>query len=513
MYRSGETAATVDPVSLMLVRHAEDRPDAPAVKDDLESLTYSQLRERAVAFASGLVALGVSPDDRVALQLPNSSAFVTAALGCLWLGAAFVPLSVDDPQARVARILDDCDPRLIVSRDPVDQDLGDAARRVVDVAAVLSLDGGAPPRSEDPGRDAYLIYTSGTTGTPKGVRIPASAFGWAISTTAQMIGLDSSTRALCVSPFHFDGSYGNLFPPLVAGGRIVIPPREELLFVKRFYRSVLEEEITHTGFSPSYLRLILSSPRLPTLAESRLRTLGLGGEECVARDLAHLWDVVPDLRVFNYYGPTETTIELTTYEVDKSDLGLAEVPFGPPHPGVDFYLVDKQGKVVEAAGEIGELYVGGRQLMSGYLGDEELTASVLRTDVIPGQKVYKTGDLVRRDDRGRYVFAGRSDDVVKRRGVRTSLAEISRVVRSVDTVSRAVCLPVDIGGAMGLACFVEAGLDMTVSRILEATSAQLPASMIPDEFFIVQSLPMTSSGKIDRDALLSASGRKSWQRE
>ena len=505
--------ASDDPAYLIFLRHAEERPEQAAVKDDEEILTYGALRERAAQVASGLSALGVGPHDRVALQLPNSSAFVSAAMGCLWLGAAFVPLSVDDPSARVERILADSDPVVVITRSPQDRVPAGPARRVATLQSILSLAGPAPPRCQVPERDAYLIYTSGTTGTPKGVRISARAFGWAISTTAAMLGLDPSTRALCVSPFHFDGSYGNLFPPLVAGGCVVIPPREELLFVRRFYRELLEQEITHTGFSPSYLRLVLSSPRLASLAGSHLRTLALGGEQCVAGDLARLWEVLPNLRVFNYYGPTETTIELTTYEIDQSEIGSGEIPLGLPHPGVDFYVVGADGGAVVGADEIGELYVGGRQLMSGYLGDEELTASVLRSDIVPGQKVYKTGDLVRRDDRGRYVFVGRSDDVVKRRGVRTSLGEISRVLRSVDTVTGAVRLPVDIGGGMGIAGFVEAGLEMTVSDLLEAASLQLPAGMLPDEIFIVPSLPMNSSGKIDRGALLNASGRKAWRWE
>ena len=173
---------------------------------------------------------------------------------------------------------------------------------------------------------------------------PVGSFGWSISATAQCLGLDASTRSLCVSPFHFDGSYATLFPSLVAGGRVVIPKREQLLFVRRFFSAVLEEGITHTSFSPSYLRLVLASPKLRDLAGSGLQTMGLGGEEVLAEDLAVLWEVLPDLRVFNFYGPTESTIEVTTYELDRSTIRSGAVPIGVPHPGVRFYLLDSKGR-------------------------------------------------------------------------------------------------------------------------------------------------------------------------
>jgi D-alanine--poly(phosphoribitol) ligase subunit 1 len=499
-----------DSLSLFM-RHAMTRPEALAAEDDAESLTYGQLHERAGVFASGLVALGVVPGDRVALWLPNSVAFVTAALGCLWSGAAFVPLSVDDPPARLERIAYDCDPKVIVAHGPLADSTGLWSTRSTQVDTVLALAGPVPAPADDPERDAYLIYTSGTTGVPKGVRIPDRAFAWSIMTLASQFGLDPATRALCVSPFHFDGSFGTLFPTLVAGGSVVIPKREELLFVKRFYRAVLGAGITHTSCSPSYLRLVLSSPKLPSLKDSQLRTLGLGGEECVAADLARIWEVLPGLRIFNRYGPTETTIEVTTYEVDRDCVSFGRVPIGVPHPGVRFYLADEEQRLLSRPDEVGELYIGGNQLMRGYWGDEALTAAVLREDVVPGETVYKTGDLVYRDRHGRYVYVGRSDHVVKRRGVRVSLDEIARVLRGVESVTGAVCIPIERDGERGISAFVEAGEEVKVTDLFEAVSLQIPASMLPDEILILGSLPLTPSGKIDRRALTNAARQRSWR--
>ena len=284
-----------DPLALTLLRHAIDRPDAVAAKDDVESLTYAQLYERVTSIAAGLSSFGVDPDDRVAMRLPNSVQFLSVALACLWLGAPFVPISVDDPTRRVQQILTDSAPSLVVALEGDETVPAGSGWAPVSPDRILRRGGRVPKRAQDPDRDAYLIYTSGTTGSPKGVRIPAQAFGWSISATAQRLGLDPSTRSLCVSPFHFDGSYANLFPSLVAGGRVVIPRREQLLMVRRFFSSVWQDGITHTSFSPSYLRLVLSSSKLRDLAGSELRTMGLGGEEILAEDLEALWEAMPDL--------------------------------------------------------------------------------------------------------------------------------------------------------------------------------------------------------------------------
>jgi len=495
----------------MLLRHALDRPGALAAQDDVEALTYAQLYESVAATAAGLSSLGVGPGDRVAVRLPNSVRFLSVTMACLWLGVPFVPISVDDPARRVEQILHDNDPSLIVALEDDDAASGIAGPTVAGADELLSRGGSVPNRVQDPERDAYMIYTSGTTGSPKGVRIPVGSFGWSISATAEGLGLYPSTRSLCVSPFHFDGSYATLFPTLVAGGCVVIPQREQLLFVRRFFSVVLQDGITHTSFSPSYLRLVLASSKLRDLAGSGLQTMGLGGEEVLAEDLAALWDVLPDLRVYNYYGPTEATIEVTTYELDRPTIRSGAVPIGVPHRGVRFFLVDADRQLVGEPNTIGELHIAGNQLMRGYWGDEALTDQVLRTDVVPGELVYKTGDLARRDGQGRYIYSGRADDVVKRRGVRISLAELARVLRAMEGVSGAVCVRVDLEGRLGIAAFVQGGPDVTASKLLEGAGSYLPSTMLPDRVFVVDGFPMTTAGKVNVRALKASVGYRGWE--
>jgi amino acid adenylation domain-containing protein len=432
---------------------------------------------------------------------------------------------MDSPGARLQQVIDDCQPALVVVPATGEEPSGFTAPARATVPELVGQGGSTPALSTDAARDAYLIYTSGTTGRPKGVRVPVAAMTWAVQRAAEAMGLGPTTRAMAVSAFHFDGSYGAVFPTLVAGGRLLVPRREELLFLSRFCQLVVDDGVNYTSFSPSYLRLLVSSRHLPKLAGSQLSTMALGGEECAPADIEKLWEVLPSARVFNRYGPTETAIAVTTYEVSRADVAGRRVPIGAPHPGVEFFVVDDHGHLVSAPGERGELYIGGRQLMSGYFGDEDLSSAVLRRDVVPGRLVYKTGDLVYRDKGGLYVYAGRLDDVVKRNGVRLSLGEVAQAFRDAPGVKGAASALVGpgngaastegpssgpVGGSAKLVVFVEAEAGVTAVGLVEAARARLPESMLPDEVVLVEALPMTAQGKLDRRRLLADAGLTAW---
>ena len=238
------------------------------------------------------------------------------------------------------------------------------------------------------------------------------------------------------------------------GVPLVIPDREALLFPRRFFSIVASEGITATSFSPSYLRLLRASGRLARLADTSLRVMALGGEAPSTADIKAVWAASPGLRVVNRYGPTETTIAVAHLELTPELLDAGLVPIGQPHPGSSFHLVDEHGGLVDRPGVVGELYIGGRQLMAGYLNDPAQSAAVLRTDVVEGTTLYRTGDLVFRDDRGNYVYVGRSDRVIKRHGVRMSLVEVTEALGGIDGVASAACTPFDLEGDLGVVAFV-----------------------------------------------------------
>jgi D-alanine--poly(phosphoribitol) ligase subunit 1 len=489
-----------------IIHHAQTGPDLPAVKDLDCELSYSELQEEVARVGSGLVAQGVVEGDRVALLLPNSVDFVVAALACLWVGAIFVPLAVTDPESRLATIVADCASSMVVI---VDGEVDAPSLGPVPLVPIGAL---RNDRTEllapiaDSSRIAYAIYTSGTTGTPKGVLIGNDAFLAAVEATSTALGLDRSTRTLCVSPFYFDGSFGTLFPTLYSGGAVVIRPREALLFPRTFFNAVAKEGITYTGFSPSYLRLLLGSPQMAKLGDSTLAVVALGGEASSIADLRALWEAAPNTRVFNRYGPTEATIAVTHVQLSPELIANGTVPMGDPHPGTSFHLVDEEGGIVDERDRVGELYIGGPQLMHGYWGAQALTDEVLRTDVVPGVTTYKTGDLVYRDDSGRYVYVDRADRVIKRSGVRISLVELSEAMRSLDGVSAAACVMFDNDGELGIVAFVVADEPVSGPQLHQAARERLPDTMLPNRIELVEALPLTTSSKLDERLLLSQVG-------
>jgi acyl-coenzyme A synthetase/AMP-(fatty) acid ligase len=358
---------------------------------------------------------------------------------------------------------------------------------------------------------AYMIYTSGTTGKPKGVRISNGAFAAAVHSTADALGLDRTTRTLCVSPFHFDGSYANLFPTLISGGTVVMRPRESLLYPRTFFNTIGKERITYSGFTPSYLRLLLASPQFSDLRDSTLEIVALGGESIAVADLRTLWSKAPAIRVFNRYGPTETTISVTNVELTPEMIEGGVVTIGRPHPGVTFVLVDGVGTVVDTSHRTGELYIGGVQLMDGYWADSDLSESVMRRDVVPYQTLYRTGDLVYRDDDGNYVYVDRADRVVKRSGVRISLVELSSTMSQLEHVTAAACLTFDLEGDLGIVAFVVVDTELSVD-IRRSAITVLPANMLPDRIELVAEMPLNSSNTLDETRLLMTAGLRPFTR-
>jgi D-alanine--poly(phosphoribitol) ligase subunit 1 len=493
-----------------IVEQARSGPDLPAVKDLDRELSYAELVNEVSRLATALVGRGVKEGDRVALLLPNSVDFVVAALASLWIGAVFVPLAVTDPDARLSTIVADCAPAIVITSD----ESGDAkvparsigALALVPISALRADESTVAGPVDASTRPAYIIYTSGTTGTPKGVQIGNVAFRAAVRSTMDALGLNRDTRTLCVSPFHFDGSYANLFPTLYSGGTVVIRPRDALLFPPTFFNTVARERINVSGFTPSYLRLLLASPRMAQLADSTLEVIALGAEALPAADLRSLWSYAPKLRVFNRYGPTETTIAVTNLELTSDMIEEGTVPMGYPHPGVSFHLVSEEGNVIEESGEVGELFIGGTQLMDGYWGARALTEQVMRTDVVPGETVYRTGDLVYRDNNGRYVYVDRADRVIKRSGVRISLIELSEALLSVDGVLSAACVTFDNEGELGIVAFVVTSRVISVLDLRRAALQRIPENMLPNRIELVATLPLNKSNKVDERLLLAEAG-------
>jgi amino acid adenylation domain-containing protein len=496
-----------------IIDRANSDPNFPAAKDLVRELSYGQLIDEIARVGAGMRTRGVTEGDRVALLLPNSVDFIVAALACLWVGAIFVPLAVTDPLSRLTMIVTDCAPVLVVASTQDDQPRHATVGGLTPVSTNQLLEEQPVPEiaSTNISRVAYMIYTSGTTGTPKGVQIDNAAFAAAVRSTANAVGLTKATRTLCVSPFHFDGSYANLFPTLVSGGTVVIRPRDALLFPRTFFNTIVNEEITYSGFTPSYLRLLLASPQMPDLNDSTLEIIALGGEAISVADLRVLWSLVPGIRVFNRYGPTESTIAVTNVELTPDVIDRATVPIGRPHSGVSFVLFDEREQTIQSANHVGELYIGGVQLMVGYWANPELTRKVMRSDLVPGETLYRTGDLAYRDETGNYVYVDRTDRVIKRSGVRISLVELSASMSKVDGVVAAACLTFDHEGELGIVAFISTGAELSALDLRRAASQLIPENMLPDRFERVSAMPLNKSNQLDEYRLLLMAGLRSFR--
>lgn len=210
--------------------------------------------------------------------------------------------------------------------------------------------------------------------------------------------------------------------------------------------------------------------------------------------------------MFNRFGPAETTIVVTHQHLTDEVLAAGTVPIGLPHPASSFYLVDRDGDIIEELRRAGELYIGTAQLMEGYWGDQALTSEVLRADVVPNEVVYRTGDLVFRDESGNFVYVDRADRVINRNGLRTSRIELSEAIRNVAGVSAAACVAFDDDGELGIVAFVVADREMSEHELRLAARGRIPEAMLPNRFELIETLPVNRSNKLDERTMLSGVG-------
>lgn len=215
--------------------------------------------------------------------------------------------------------------------------------------------------------------------------------------------------------------------------------------------------------------------------------------------------------MFNRYGPTETTIAVTNVELTSPMIDGGTVTIGRPNSGVSFVLVDESRRVIEGADQIGELYIGGVQLMVGYWANPELTREVMRNDIVPGETLYRTGDLVYRDERGNYFYVDRTDRVLKRSGVRISLVELSASMSRINGVLAAACTTYDRDGELGIVAFVVTETERSVVDLRRAASQLIPENMLPDRIEFVAAMPLNRSNQLDEHELLSTAGLERYQ--
>lgn len=481
--------------------HARTDPEAVAVRDRSYELTYEGLAARVRAMASKLVRAGVLDQNRVGILLENSVDYIVAILACQFRRLVFVPLPIGDPTARLQHIAKAADLSVCLTTGARKAEIEDwAAFPILVVDELMAQEDAASDTGKvrspvDHETLAYCVFTSGTTGVPKGVLIRNRSILHLGKATAAVFNITRDTRALCISPFHFDGAYGSIFSVLLTGGTLVIAPSGPVLS-RHLIDLIASEGITHTSFSPSMLALLLRAKNLSKLADSRLVTIGLGGEDLSREDVLRFLSAVPQARIFNRYGPTETTVAVSSLELTRKILSRPEkVPIGRAGDGVTFFLRPVEDYNQEC-GNKGELCIGGIQLMAGYHDAPEASAEVLRSDVVSGTVVYCTGDLMEINRYGEYVYLDRLDNVINRGANRISLAEITRALLQIDGIDDAHCVASRREDVLQIVAFVASRqLDQTeIARLLRS---HIPSYMAPDRIEIVPEISRLPTGKVD----------------
>ncbi|WP_375540258.1 amino acid adenylation domain-containing protein [Nocardia sp. XZ_19_385] len=498
--RTGWPAIPARTLPELLAEAAAIDPFAPAVVSGNTTLAYGELDERSNRLARLLIAAGLGAEDLVAVAIPRSAESVFAAWAVAKTGAAFVPVDPTYPADRIAHMVADSGSALGITVASVRDDLPDTVRWLVleeldtdhlDRGPITDTDRVRPLR---PAHPAYVIYTSGSTGVPKGVLITHAGLANFSVEQLERYHLDSDSRALHFASPSFDASILEFLLAIARGGTLVVaPPR--MYGGEELYELIRNERVTHAFITPSALATFD-----PAGLDS-FRAVVAGGEACPPELVAKWAAALPDCAFHNGYGPTETTI-MTNISAPLT--AGAPVTIGGPIRGMQSLILDAGLRPVPV-GVAGELYLSGIQLARGYHARPGLTAErFVANPYVAGERMYRTGDVVRWTATGEVEYVGRSDFQVKIRGFRIELGEIDAALASFETVDFAVTVGhKNAAGAATLVSYVVAapGRSIDIATLTTHVEERLPAYMVPSSIMVLDAVPLTPVGKLDRKAL------------
>uniref|UniRef100_UPI0036DBE101 non-ribosomal peptide synthetase n=1 Tax=Photorhabdus sp. RM322S TaxID=3342825 RepID=UPI0036DBE101 len=490
-------------------QQVEKTPQTTALVYQEQALSYAELNTRANRLAHQLIALGVVPDQRVAICVSRSPAMIVGVLAILKAGGAYVPLDSVYTGERLAHILTDAAPAIVLADDTGRNALGEKMLTELTVLDPNILPDQPEDNPQVPALTAqhlaYVIYTSGSTGTPKGVMVEHRNIQRLFDATESWYHFTRQDVWCLFHSIAFDFSVWELWGALRYGAKLVLVPHAIARSPQELHQFVCQHGITVLNQTPSAFKALIASYVANPLPD-QLRYIIFGGEALdpgMLRPWYHLREETSP-RLVNMYGITETTVHVTYRELNPHDVEQITSPIGARIPDLTLYLLDKYGQPVPL-GVTGELYVGGAGVARGYLNRPELTAERFLIDPFsdqPDARMYRTGDLARYLPEGNLVFVGRNDQQVKIRGFRIEPGEIEARLVEHPAVSESVVLALGQGQDKRLVAYVVAPADEGLANSLRTyLSAILPDYMVPTAFVRLDAFPLTPNGKLDRRAL------------
>ena len=502
--RDYSTHATVPE---LIYEQVQGTPQAVAVRLDDQTLSYDALWRRSAAMAAQLRRQGVGPDVLVGLCAERSLELVIGLLGILQAGGAYVPIDPSYPAERVAYMLADAAPSVLLTQPALRGQLPPFAGVCLDLSAMTpeaSEPADLPPTPVRLDQLAYTIYTSGSTGRPKGAGNTHGGLLNRLQWMQDYFGLTPADRVLQKTPFSFDVSVWEFLWPLMTGAELVLAQPEEHKDGLRLKERIVTQQITTLHFVPPMLRAFLETPGVEACAGT-LRRVICSGEVLSDTVQRQCWARLPGVELHNLYGPTEAAIDVTVWSCDPT-APADPVPIGRPIANTQIYLLDQRGEPVPI-GVPGEVHIGGVNVARGYHRRPALTAERFVPDAFsaePGRRLYRTGDLARYRPDGAIEYLGRLDHQVKIRGVRIELGEIDGCLRQHPAVQEAVVVAQETAaGTKRLVGYVvpRTGHEVSGEALRQWVGARLPEAFVPSVVLSLDALPLTPNGKVDRKAL------------
>lgn len=499
-WSQGEPLAASDqPLAPQQIRRqAESAAERPAVIGAEQTWTYAQLARRASRIAAELQTCGIGRGDRVGLFIDRSPEMIAGLVGALWSGAAYVPLDPTYPSERIAATLEDAEAKAVATTQALASRLPSGSYRPVQVDALTGDYGDFQPPDPSPDDPAYLLYTSGSTGRPKGVIVTHANLRASNAARLQYYSR-SPERFLLLSSVAFDSSVAGIFWALTSGGALVLPSDDEARDPKALAKRIERDRVDALLCVPSLYSHLLAETGADL---SALRTAVVAGESCPTSLVAEHFQVLPDAKLFNEYGPTEASVWATVDEF-RPDGAEPRVTIGRPIPGVAVEVLDELGRPTPP-GIPGEGWISGPTVAQGYWRRPDLTAErfVPRGEAM----AYRTGDRLAWGVDGRLQFLGRVDNQIKLRGFRIEPEEIEAVLTEQPGVEEAVVVVQSGPTGEQLIAFLrtDAAVEDLHAPLTDRLAERLPAHMVPARFVPLDGFPRLPNGKADRKRLAAA---------